>query len=219
MMRTFFAAGVFAIAAAVAGDADAQISVGAALGQSSQAAGESDSPYLGPPFGGSSLAGIGMIDAAIGSRARVGIEVSLAGDISGTQSQRASGGNNHFVSVHRDTVFSGVAKFGSPSTDRVRADGVVGGGIAQRHTDRTGAFSTDFAVVPATRPFQDTLVDDVWAVTAGVDVSAGITDRVAFLLAGRFHQLKDNDRRPDGVVNRGVSSRIFRYAAGLRFRF
>lgn len=218
-MRVFITATVICIAGFCPADVDAQVVVGAAVGQSHQAEGKSDSPYLGPGFGGSSLAGIGMVDVSIGSHVTVGGEVSLATDISGTQNQRASGGNNHFVSDHHDTVFSGLVKIGTPSSERVRAMAVVGGGIAQRRTERTGTFGRDFAPVPTTTPFHDTLTDYVWALTAGVDIAIGLTDHVALLGVGRFHQLKDNDLRSDGVVNRGVSSTIFRYGGGLQFRF
>jgi hypothetical protein len=218
-MRAVIVATVIALIGFFSASVDAQVSVGAALGQSHQAEGKSESPYLGPGFGGSSLAGIGMVDVAIRSRVSVGGEVSLAADISGTQNQRAAGGNNHFVSDHRDTVFSGLVKFGTPSSERVRAMAVVGGGIAQRRTERTGTFGRDFAPVPTTTPFQETLTDYVWAFTAGVDIAVGLTDHVALLGVGRFHQLRDNDLRPDGVVNRGVSSTIFRYGGGLQVRF
>jgi opacity protein-like surface antigen len=207
------------LALAAAADAHAQVSAGAAIGIAYQGEGADDSPYLGPPFGGTSPAGIAMIDGAVSRRVSLGAEVSLAADVSGTQNQRASGGNNHFVSAHHDTVFSAVLKFGSPASDRVRAAVVGGGGIAQRHTDRSGTFGTSFAVAPITRPFEETVTDYVWALTAGVDVAAAITGRVAILIAGRFHQLKDDDRQPDGVVNRGVSSRCLRAGAGVQIRF
>jgi hypothetical protein len=218
-MRAVKVATVIALIGFFSASVDAQVSVGAALGQSHQAEGKSESPYLGPGFGGSSLAGIGMVDVAIGSRVSIGGEASPAADISGTQNQRAAGGNNHFVSDHRDTVFSGLVKVGTPSSERVRAMAVVGGGMAQRRTERTGTFGRDFAPVPTTTAFQETLTDYVWAFTAGVDIAVGLTDHVALLGVGRFHQLRDNDLRPDGVVNRGVSSTIFRYGGGLQVRF
>jgi opacity protein-like surface antigen len=216
-MRIAVAVAALFLAALAAPAADAQVTAGAAIGQAHQAAGQSDAPYLGPGFGGSSLAGLGMIDIAIRPRVSVGGEVSLAGDISGTQTQRASGGTNNFVSAHHDTVFSGVVKVGSPSGDRVRAHGVIGGGIVQRRTDRTGTFATGSSAT--TTPFHETLSDGVWALTTGVDIAVGITDHVAFLAAGRLYRLKDGDRDPSGVVHRGVASTIIRYGGGLQFRF
>jgi len=177
---TVFAATVI-LALTAAADARAQVSAGAVIGIAQQGEGADDSPYLGPPFGGTSLAGIGMIDGAVSPRVSLGVEVSLAGDMNGTQDQRASGGNNHFVSAHHDTVFSAVLKFGSPAGDRVRVAAVGGGGIAQRHTDRSGTFATSFAITPITHPFEETVTDYVWALTAGVDVAATITDHVAIL--------------------------------------
>jgi hypothetical protein len=218
-MRALIVVAVIALIGFSAASVDAQVAVGAALGQSHQAEGKSEFPYLGPGFGGSSLAGIGMVDLSIGSRVSVAGEVSLAADISGTQNQRAPGGNNHFVSDHHDTVFSGLMKIGTPSGERVRAMAVIGGGIAQRRTERTGTFGRDFTPVPTTTPFQETLTDYVWALTAGLDVAVGLTDHVALLGVGRFHQLKDNDLQPDGVVHRGVSSTILRYGGGLQIRF
>ena len=218
-MRTFIAGTVICIAGVCSASAGAQVTVGAAAGQSHQAEGKSDSPYLGPGFGGSSLAGVGMIDVGIGSHVSVGGEVSLAADISGTQNQRAPGGNNHFVSDHHDTVFSGLVKLGTPSSERVRAMAVVGGGIAQRRTERTGTFARDFTLVAETTPFHDTLTDYVWALTAGVDIAVGLSDHVALLGIGRLHQLRDSDLRTDGVVNRGVSSTILRYGGGIQVRF
>jgi len=199
-------------------DAGAQVTVGAALVQSNQGTGASDRPYLGPGFGGTSIAGIGMVDVAVGSRVSVGGEISLAGNISGAQNERVPGGDNTFVSNHRDTVFSGVLKVGTPSNERVRAAAVIGGGLAQRHTDRNGTFNRSFLPLTST-PVHETLSDVVLALTAGVDVAVGFTNHVALLGTGRLYQLKDNDRRPDGVVQRGVSSTILRYGGGLQIRF
>ena len=199
-------------------DADAQVTIGAALGQSHQGAGASDQPYLGPGFSGTAITGIGMVDAAVGSRVSVGGEVSLAGTISGVQSERVSGGSNSLVSEHRDTVFSGVLKVGTPATARVRGAAVIGGGLAQRHTDRDGTSSA--SIPPFTSgAVHETLSDVVWALTVGVDISAGIANHVALFGAGRLYQLKDGDHQADGLVRRGVSSTIVRYAGGLQIRF
>jgi hypothetical protein len=61
---------IIALAALFADPAgvDAQVAIGVIAGQSSQAEGKRDSPYLGPGFGGSPLAGIGMIDIAVTPR-------------------------------------------------------------------------------------------------------------------------------------------------------
>src|SRR5207249_1180363 len=91
-MNAVILATVIALIGFSSASLDAQVIVGAALGQSHQAEGKSDSPYLGPGFGGSSLAGIGMIEVPIGPYVSVGGEASLAADISGTQNQRAAGG-------------------------------------------------------------------------------------------------------------------------------
>jgi hypothetical protein len=218
-MRTLFVAAVFAAVVMRPLAAAAQVSAAATLGTSFQGEGDDDSPYLGPPFGGSSVAAIGMIDGAISSHFTIGAEVSVAGGIEGTQFQRAGGGSNHFVSTHRDTVLSILLKAGTPAGERVRAAAVVGGGIAQRRTHRVGTFSNEFSTSPITRPFEDTLTDYVWTLTAGADVAVGITDHVAAVGVGRLYRLKDDDREPFGVVRRGVSSTILRIGAGLQVRF
>lgn len=99
--------------------------------------GASDLPYLGPPFGGTSTAVLGMVDVAIASHVTVGGEMSLASAITGMQSQRASGGTNAFVSDHRDSVFSGTLKVGMPLSAPIRAAFVIGGGLA--HVERHGS--------------------------------------------------------------------------------
>jgi hypothetical protein len=220
-MRTCTALAVVALVVAPAAGAAAQVSVSAAIGQSRQSEGTSDSPYLGPAFGGSSLAGIGMIDVAARSRVSLGGEISVAGDISGNQRQRAPSGTNVLVSDHHDTVFSILAKIGTPDDQRVRVRAVIGGAIAQRHTERRGTIEPFSTTTPPPKnpPILEVLSDSVPALTFGVDVSAGIGGRLAFVALVRLYQLKDDDRLPDGVVHRGVSSTVVRYGGGLQLRF
>jgi len=197
----------------------AQVSVGATLGQSRQSEGASDVPYLGPPFGGTSVAMLGMVDVALAPQVAIGGEVSLAGTINGSQSQRVSlGVSNDFISEHRDNVFSGVVRFWTPDGEPVRAAVAVGAGVAQRHTVRTGTTRSSFPPFTST-PFSDTLSDVVLAFTLGGDIVVRVTDRVGVLASGRLHRLRDDDRQPDGVVHRGVSSTIYRYGGGLQVRF
>ena len=217
-MRTVIILVALATLFAYPASGEAQATVSVVAGLSAQAEGQSDSPYLGPGFGGTSLAGLGMIDVGVGPRATVGGEVSLAGDITGTQNQRAPGGGNAFVSAHHDTVFSGVVKIGAPLDRRVRASGVIGGGIAQRHTERDGTFVPFNPAVPSS-PFQASLSDYVLAFTVGIDIAVGLTNHAALVGVGRLYQLKDNDRDASGVVHRGVSSAIVRYGGGLQLRF
>lgn len=196
----------------------AQVTAGGAVGFSTQAKGASDVPYLGPTFGGTSVATIGMVDVVVARNASVGGELSTGGAISGTQSQRASGGANAFVSRHRDTVFSGTVKLGTPFAAPVRASAMIGAGLAYRHTARSGAFSSAFPPT-VTGPFEETVSDVAFALTGGGEVLVAMTDHVGLLAAGRIHRLKDDDRRPDGVVKRGVSSTILRYGIGALIRF
>ena len=127
-------------------------------------------------------------------------------------------GSNTLVSDYHDTVFSGVLKAGTPSNQRVRAAAVIGGGIAQRHTERNGTFGLNVSPFTSS-PVHETLSDVVFALTGGVDVAVGISEHVALLAVGRLYHLKDDDRLPDGVVHRGVSSTILRYGGGLQVRF
>ena len=80
------------------------VAVGGTVGASFQEDGESDSPYLGPGFGGTAPALVVFVDGLIASRFTVGGELSWAGDLSGEQSQRVPGGSNLFLSDHHDTV-------------------------------------------------------------------------------------------------------------------
>ena len=218
-MDTLIAIATVALLSLTAGEVHAQVLAGAALGASHQAAGNSDSSYLGPGFGGTSLAGIVMIDVGVGRRTTVGGEVSLAGDITGTQNQRAPGGSNRFVSSHHDTVFSAVVKIGAPLEQRVQASGVIGGGIAQRRTERDGTFVPFSPPFPTLAPFHASLSDYVLALAVGFDIAVGLTDHAALVGVGRLYQLKDDDRDASGVVHRGVSSTIVRYGGGLQLRF
>jgi len=204
---------------AFAAEADAQVTIGAALGQSLQSAGASNNPHLEPGFGGTSLAGVGMIDLAVRPRVGIGAEVSLAGDITGVQSQRVAEGTNALVSNHHDTFFSGVLKAGTRSDQRVRAAAIIGGGIAQRHTERTVTFQPFIPPPPKQPPTLEVLSDTVFALTTGADVVVGINDHVALLGIGRLYLLADDDRVPGGDVHRGVSSAIFRIGGGLQIRF
>jgi len=215
-MRTLVV--VAALIVLSAAKASAQKIVGGAIGASSQSAGASDIPYLGPPFGGDSISGLGLIDFHFRGHFTIGGEASLAGPITGTQTQRTTASSNAFESRHRDSVFSGVLKFGVPIGSRVRAAAAGGAGGAWRRTVRSGTTASIFP--PSSRqPFSDTLSDFVFAYTFGGDVQVRLTDRVSALALARWHRLRDNDLQSDGVVKRGISSNIVRYGAGATFRF
>jgi len=87
-----------------ASDARAQTTIGVAAGASRQEAGGSDIPYLGPPFGGTSAAVLGMIDFRLTGNMTIGGEGSLATSITGNQSQRTASATNAFTSRHSDSV-------------------------------------------------------------------------------------------------------------------
>ena len=202
---------------AVPASAEAQVAVGAAFGLSTQAAGDSDRPYLGPGFGGSNVGSVIFLDVAMGRTASLGGEFSTARNISGSQAQRVPGGNNTLLSEHHDIVVSAVVKL-TRTTNRFHVAAAGGLGFARRQTERTGTFRPNvppFVLSPVT----ETLSDTVLAATGGLDGVLAISERVGILALARVHYLADNDRLPDGVVHRGVSSLILRYGIGARVRF
>jgi hypothetical protein len=216
VLRLTFLAAV-AVRVLLGREASAQATVGVTVGGSSQAAGKSDRPYLGPPFGGTSRAIVGNVDLPIGRNACVGGEISLAGDISGVQSQRALNGNNTVVSTHHDSVFSGVFKLTTPRGIPVRVATVFGAGLAHRHTHRTGTFLGTFPPFER-RPVDYVVADLAITATVGADVSVRVTEHVGVLAVGRIHRILDDDR-DFGAVKRGVSSTIARYGGGMQVRF
>jgi len=203
---------------AVLGAANPQITVGAGIGQSTQEAGDSDQPYLGPGFGGTSVASVVFVDAAITSTISLGGEVSLAGDITGTQYERGTGGGYTLLSQHHDTVFSGVVKLRTPPPNRFQVAAGAGLGLARRETNRTGTFVSDTPPFVST-PVVESLSDSVLAFTGGLEAIIPIGHRLGILALVRAHYLVDNDRSRDGLVHRGVSSQIFRYGIGAQVRF
>ena len=205
----------------VASDAAGQtpaVAVGGAVGASFQQEGESDSPYLGPGFGGTTPALIVIVDGLIAPRFTVGGEFSWARDISGEQSQRVPGGSNNFVSDHHDDVMSATVKFGSRRDAAVHAAVVGGAGLARRRTHRVGQLFRNSP--PFEGPaFEETITSVVPAFGGGVDTVVRLGGSAGIVIAGRLHYLLDDDRQDDGVVERGVSSCIFRFGAGLLVRF
>jgi hypothetical protein len=212
------AAAGWCLSLALPASAAGQVGVGAALALSTQAAGASDSPYLGPGFGGTHLGSVVSLDVDVGRTVSAGGEFSTAGDISGSQVERVSGGSNSLLSEHHDTVASAVVKFKVPTTNRLHVAGVGGFGFARRQTERTGTFGRNFPPF-ATTPVTEHLSDTVLAVTGGVDGVVAIRRGLGILALLRIHVLADDDRLPDGVVHRGVSSVILRYGVGAQVRF
>jgi len=215
-MRSAALIAVFVVAAAV--DARAQVSVGVAAGGSRQEAGASDLPYLGPAYGGTAVALVGMVDFALSRWTSAGGEGSVAGTISGDQSQRTSSTTNAFTSRHRDSVFSGVFKIGTPADNRVHVAAAVGGGFAARRTAREGTSAPLFP--PSARsPFTDIVSNVVFAYSLGGDVDVRATNRLRVIAVARWHRLRDDDKTDQGVTKRGVSSTIFRAGVGAAWRF
>ena len=198
--------------------AEPPIAVAATVGLSSQTKGDSDLPYLGPPFGGTSLGGVFFVDVDVSARLSVGGEVSLGSAVKGDQQQRVSGGTNIFSSRHHDTIFSGVAKFTMLNAGPAHVTAVLGAGLGWRHTIRDGSFRSDRPPF-GTTPAEQTLSNAVFATTLGFDGIIAVNPHSALVWTGRFHLLNDDDRDPSGVVRRGVSSRVFRFGGGGRFRF
>jgi len=148
----------------------------------------------------------------------VGGEVSLAGDISGSQFARVTQGNNTLLSRHHDTVVSGVVKLNTYASNWFQVAAGGGLGLAVRQTTRVGTFT------PNTPPFLTTpvtgsLSDIVLAVTGGLDAVVAIRRRLGILAVVQVHYLADDDRNRDGTVHRGVSSEIWRFGVGAQVRF
>jgi hypothetical protein len=66
---------------------------------------------------------------------------------------------------------------------------------------------------------EQSLSDAVFTTTFGFDAVLAVSPRTALVWTGRFHLLNDDDRDPCGVVRRGVSSSVARFAGGGQFRF
>jgi hypothetical protein len=197
----------------------AQPLVGAAVGFSRQGAGDSDLPYLGPPFGGTSLTSMLMLDVPVAPTVSIGGEASIASSISGEQSARVAEGSAQFVSAHRDTIVSANVKVGTPFRGRLRAAVVGGVGAARRHTSRIGLVADPFSTRPAASPYAASLTTWVPAISGGGDAAVQVASKVAILATGRVHLLADKDRDHSGVVRRGVSSVVVRIGAGVQIAF
>jgi len=205
--------------AAVAAESRAQPLFGATVGISTQGAGDSDLPYLGPPFGGTSLTSVFMLDVPVGRTVSIGGEASLAAAISGQQSQRVGGFTSaQFRSRHHDTILSADLKAGMPFTSRVRVAAVGGFGAAWRQTSRSGTVGQGFGST-TTVPFNDQLTTVVPAALGGADLSVRVAEKVSILAGGRLYYLFDDDRQEDGVVRRGISSIVARVGAGVQIGF
>ena len=176
--------------AGVAAEGRAQPLVGATVGISTQGAGDSDMPYLGPPFGGTSLTSIVMLDVPVGRTVSVGGEASLASSISGEQSARVAEGSAQFVSSHRDTIVSANVKSDpSPAAFGRRRSAVS---APRGVIPRAPASSADSSRRhPAPRRIPRHSNTWVPAITGGGDVAVHVAERVAILATGRLHFLVD----------------------------
>ncbi len=206
----------FVVCAAI--DGRAQTSVGAVAGASRQQEGVNDLPRLGPPIGGTTVAFVAMIDRPLKRHVSIGGEASLSASLSGDQSQRTSTSTYAFTSRHRDSVFSGVLKAGTPVDGRLHLALAVGAGLAYRRTARDGTVAPLFP--PSTRsPYDAVISNNTFAYTLGGDVDLRVTDRIRVLAIARWHRMRDDDLDADGSVKRGISSTIVRGGAGVKYRF
>ena len=203
--------------------AERPVTLGAAVGASTQGAGKSDLPYLGPPFGGTAVGSIVFIDAERYTTWSFGAEMSLATAITGMQRSRGNPSlgsfvTNTFVSNHKDLLFSGTVKAKTPANARFQTAAAAGFGLAIRQTDRVGTSTSVFPPV-RTAPFHETVSDWVPAAMFGADGAIALSRRISVLIVARLYALIDDDKLPEGVVRRGVSSRVFRYGVGGLVRF
>jgi hypothetical protein len=199
-------------------EADAQVTVGGVVGLSTQPTGEGREPYLGPGFGGTSFSTVIFIDGGETPRITLGGEVSLAADISGSQTQRADGGFYGWLSEHHDSIYSAVVKVHSRAPNRVNIAGGGGASLAHRVTTRTGTFNP-CCFTPVETPASQELSNVVLGFNAGVDGVVSTGNRIGIVGLFRFYYLLDDDKVPSGPPRRGVSSLIFRYGAGVQVRF
>jgi len=198
--------------------ADTGAAAGITIGGSSQAVGDSDQPYLGPGFGGTTWSSVAFGEAVVRHHWSVGGEASLNGSLTGDQFERVPGGANQLMSRHRDSIFSAIVKVRSSGASRFQVAAGGGAGFAWRHTIRVGSFARDFP--PAVmNTVTETLDDAVPVLTGAVDAVVRAGDRLGIVVLVRLHKLEDEDRLPDGVVKRGVSSLIVRYGAGVQVQF
>ena len=167
-----------------------------------QPEGERDCPYLCPPFGGAVWPAV-----TIGGGFRVdqhrafGVEFSPGGTLTAQQSTRIF----TFATRHRDAMLTGVFRFTPMARQsRVTPIIVIGPGVAFRRTSRVGRLK-----VAAMTPHQEELNDVVPALLFGGDLSMRAGRYLAVVPFARAHVLLGGDRA-GGVVNRGVSSLIFR---------
>jgi hypothetical protein len=65
----------------------------------------------------------------------------------------------------------------------------------------------------------ETLEDNVVAFTGAVDAAVRVNSHLGLRALFRIYKLDDDDRLPDGVVKRCVSSVIGRYGVGGQLRF
>ena len=217
-LRFLAAALVVCASLALPTNAKAQVAIGATVGKSTQESGASDSPYLGPGFGGTSAASVILVDVDVAPTVSVGGELSMARNISGLQRQRVSGGDNEFLARHHDTLIYGVVKVKAGIARDSQIAAVGGFGFALRHTQREGIFRSS-SRPGVTNPMSETLSDPALAATVGADAVFLMSRHVGILALARVHILIDKDRTQDGPVYRGVSSVILRYGIGMRVRF
>jgi hypothetical protein len=161
---------------------------------------------------------VALGDKLLGRRISIGGEASLNGNLTGDQAERVPGGVNQLLSRHHDWIFSGVVKAQSSPTSKFHIAAGGGVGIAHRRTERAGMFVRDFSPV-AESPVKEILVDNVVALTGAVDLSFALNRHTGIAGLVRIYRMVDDDRLPDGVVKRGVSSVIVRYGAGGQFQF
>jgi hypothetical protein len=219
LVRFFSIAFVWSQSAAVSA-AEQRNVMGMTVGFSSQADGSGDQPYLGPGFGGTSVAGICSVDHVVTDRLSLGAEASLDTGMTGRQRQMTQDGINVLTSRHRDEVFSGMAKVAIVRVERAQLSAALGAGLGWRHTIREGTFQSVARLPVQTGPLPRQILSNVvFAGTVGLDGAIFISERTGFAFNWRLHALADDDRDSTGRVRRGVSPILGRFAGGVRLMF
>lgn len=115
------------------------------------------------------------------------------------------------MTAHRDTIVSGLLGMAPRTPGKVTPVWVAGAGLVFRHTERSP--------VPGRSNFGSYTQNDVaFGVGGGLDMFIHLSPRLSLLPTFRFHYVFDEDRRLDGVVNRGVGSMIWRGGVGVGVR-
>ena len=111
----------------------------------------------------------------------------------------------------RESAFAGIVNRSDFGRRRCRA----GAPTHRAHWELRAGFPACERAGPSQKLSRTTL----WRSPASVDAAVRVNRHLGFITFFRIYKLDDDDRLPDGVVKRGVSSVIARYGVGGQLRF